>query len=163
MYKKTQNSGVVVNASAEGGASYYGKINNMIELDYYGAFKVVFFKCDWVDMRPNKGIKTDRFGLTSVNFSCLVHTGARIEHEPFVFSSQVDQVFYVTNPKEPAWCWPVIAKPRDYFEMGKEVDTHVDLPTNNPSFPIEEWTSVVRSDLDAEEIDTAHRKRRKAK
>jgi Domain of unknown function (DUF4216) len=67
MYKKTQNSGVVVNASAEGGASYYGKINNMIELDYYGAFKVVFFKCDWVDMRPNKGIKTHRFGLTSVN------------------------------------------------------------------------------------------------
>ena len=47
--RKTQNSSVV-NKSEVGGADYFGKIRDIIELNYYGSFKVVLFKCDWVDV-----------------------------------------------------------------------------------------------------------------
>ena len=38
-YQKTQNSGVMVEAN---GQAYYGILTDIYELDYYGAYKVVF-------------------------------------------------------------------------------------------------------------------------
>ncbi|WVZ64539.1 hypothetical protein U9M48_014039, partial [Paspalum notatum var. saurae] len=35
--------------------------------------------------------------------SRLIHTGEKLEHDPFVFSSQVVQVFYVEDPKAKGW------------------------------------------------------------
>ncbi|KAH0728079.1 hypothetical protein KY284_003944 [Solanum tuberosum] len=60
--RKTQNSGVTLGASITIFASskdknliaadltYYGRIVNIVELDYYGHFKVVLFKCDWYEV-----------------------------------------------------------------------------------------------------------------
>ena len=31
------------------GKTYYGKIVDIIELDYYSEYKVVLFQCDWVN------------------------------------------------------------------------------------------------------------------
>ncbi|XP_020082508.1 uncharacterized protein LOC109706120 [Ananas comosus] len=47
--RKTQNSGVV-NTSEIDGVNYYGRLRDIIELNYYGNFKVVLFKCDWIDV-----------------------------------------------------------------------------------------------------------------
>ena len=56
---KTQNSGVSLTALTSSFASskdcnpalsmvtYYGVIKEIIELDYWGAFSVVLFECDW--------------------------------------------------------------------------------------------------------------------
>lgn len=128
----TQNSGVVVTAKTSsytsasdtnpvlGDIMYYGRILDIIELDYYGNFSVVLFKCEWVDVTKGKGVKIDMFGCTLVNFSNKIHTGEKIEHEPFVFANQVDQVFYIEDHLNPGWSIVRKMKPRDVFELGEE-------------------------------------------
>ena len=110
----TQNSGVV--NLAENGVSY---LSDIFELSYRD-YKVVFFKCDSYDVHHKAGIIRDEFGFTHVNFSRKIHTGEKLEDEPFVFSSQVDQVFYIQNPRSENWNTMVKFKPRDIFDMGGE-------------------------------------------
>ncbi|XP_060202488.1 uncharacterized protein LOC132630922 [Lycium barbarum] len=95
----TQNSGIVISAVTKRFSSgresieqssddmYYDKLVDIIELNYYGKLKVVLFKCIWVDTTLNKGIKIDQFGITSVNFSRLIHTGAKETDEPFILAT----------------------------------------------------------------------------
>jgi len=96
----TQNSGVV--NIAEDGVNYYGRLLDILELSY-ADYKVVLFKCEWSDVHHQAGLRQDEFGFTLVNFSRKIHTGEKLEHDPFVFSSQVQQVFYVHDPKAEAW------------------------------------------------------------
>ena len=55
------------------GQAHYGRLMDIYELDYYGAYKVVVFCCGWVDI--NRGLKTFRNGHARVNFSKFIHTG----------------------------------------------------------------------------------------
>lgn len=116
----TQNSGVV-NIAADG-VNYYGRLSDIIELSYR-EFKVVLFKCDWYDVHHRAGLRKDEFGYTVVNFSRRIHTGDKLEHDPFVFSSQVKQVFYVEEPKAKGWNVVVSVTPRDLFDMGTQVSS----------------------------------------
>ncbi|XP_056688120.1 uncharacterized protein [Spinacia oleracea] len=88
----TQNSGVMVEAD---GVAYYGKVMDIYELNYYGDYKVVLFRCDWVDIR--RGVRTYPNSGVCVNFSKLMHTGRLLQDDPFVFSSQAKQVFYIED------------------------------------------------------------------
>ncbi|KAK5824488.1 hypothetical protein PVK06_019263 [Gossypium arboreum] len=106
---RTQNCGVIVNSSitsyasardsnlVEGNVEYYGLLTDIIELNYYGRWKVVLFRCDWADVNTARGIKEDQIGFTMLNFSRLIHTGQQLKDEPYVFSSQVKQVFYLKD------------------------------------------------------------------
>ncbi|XP_039792276.1 uncharacterized protein LOC120658128 [Panicum virgatum] len=116
----TQNSGIV--NIAEDGVNYYGRLSDIIELSYI-EYKVVLFKCDWYDVHHRVGLQKDDFGFTLVNFSRKIHTGKKMEHDPFVFSSQVEQVFYVEDPKAKGWNVVVRVKPRDLFDMGDELSS----------------------------------------
>jgi hypothetical protein len=52
----------------------------------------VLFKCDWVDSRvQGRWVKTDQFGITSVNLNHLFNTGERLLDEPFIFASQASK------------------------------------------------------------------------
>ncbi|KAK5818416.1 hypothetical protein PVK06_023353 [Gossypium arboreum] len=58
----TQNCGIIVNSSItsyasardsnliEGNVEYYECLTDIIELDYYGKWKFVLFRCDWADV-----------------------------------------------------------------------------------------------------------------
>ncbi|KAK6796469.1 hypothetical protein RDI58_004170 [Solanum bulbocastanum] len=95
---KTQNSGVTLSATIDSFASardpnpidgmviYYGIIQNIIEIDYWGCFSVVLFRCDWFHN------EVDEYGLTRVYFNKKCST-----NDPFVLTSQVHQVFYVED------------------------------------------------------------------
>ncbi|XP_019261156.1 PREDICTED: uncharacterized protein LOC109239086 [Nicotiana attenuata] len=73
----------------DGEVTYCGAIQDIIEIDYWGCFSVVLFRCDWFYN------EIDGYGLTLVNFNRLCNTD-----DPFVLASQVHQVFYVEDPNE---------------------------------------------------------------
>ncbi|KAL4583288.1 hypothetical protein LXL04_007858 [Taraxacum kok-saghyz] len=126
-FLQTQNSGVVVMAKSENYSSsrdrrpvegmnnYYGKLTDIIKLNYSGIIRAVLFRCDWVDI--NRGVMKDG-GTTLVNFSYKDHTGANLTDDPFVFASQVDKVFYSTDSKHMGWEVVRHVKLRDAFDMG---------------------------------------------
>ena len=49
---------------------FYGIINEIWDLDYT-MFKILVFKCDWVDNK--NGIKVDDLGFTLVDFNKIAH------------------------------------------------------------------------------------------
>src|ERR1044072_3666448 len=92
----TQNSGVMVTSSPykfknekDGSVTYYGVLKDILELDYFGRAKFVLFKCEWFQS------KQENFGLILVNFRKMIYKG-----DPFVFATQVRQVYYTEDPSD---------------------------------------------------------------
>ncbi|OMO52139.1 Zinc finger, CCHC-type [Corchorus capsularis] len=165
--RRTQNSGVVATSSTisyasardrnplEGDVNYYGILNDIIELDYYDKFKVVLFRCDWADVNTSRGVKKDQFGFTLVNFSHLIHTGQQLMDEPYVFSSQVKQVFFSEDPMDTGWFVVLHNTPRDLYDMGEEASTDGErrtecFPSVNPSLIDDDDVQWAREDAGIE-------------
>ena len=83
--KKIQNSDVCI--PIVDGNTYYGKLTRIIEVEYYDTTRYVLFKCDWVDIRRERGYKEDQYGFMLVNFKNLIHMRDQITDEPCVLSS----------------------------------------------------------------------------
>ncbi|KAH0652728.1 hypothetical protein KY289_030406 [Solanum tuberosum] len=78
---KTQNSGVFLTSKTSCVAStsdgnlrqaeipYYGKLEDIIEINYNGRFKVVLFKCKWADTRGESRISRKRL-LKKIEVNC---------------------------------------------------------------------------------------------
>ncbi|XP_061347422.1 uncharacterized protein LOC133292947 [Gastrolobium bilobum] len=141
---KTQNSGVYgtfdtrsYSSSKDGqmicgGVPYYGKLIDIIEINYNGLFTVALFKCQWADTTTQRGLKKDKLGFTQVNFSKLIHTGEKEDDEPYIKASEAQMVFYVDDEKETGWSIPVNVKPRDLYDMGEHIMTCTDqFPPQN--------------------------------
>jgi len=99
--------------------TYYGKLEYIIELNYYGHFKVTLFKCKWADTTSGWGLRKDPWGLTCNNFSRLIHTRDREEHDPYIEASQVKMVYYIDDEVNNQWSISVHLKPRDLYDMGE--------------------------------------------
>ncbi|XP_052137356.1 uncharacterized protein LOC127755729 [Oryza glaberrima] len=95
------------------------RLSDIVELSYRN-YKVVLFRCDWYDVHHRAGMKNDEFWFSLVNFSRKIHTGQKLDDDPFVFSSQVEQVFYSEDPKTEGWHVVTRFRPRDLFDMGVE-------------------------------------------
>jgi len=115
--KRTQNSGMCV--PTIDGLTYYGKLTNIIEVECYDRTKYVMFKCDWADTMRGRGYKVDDYGMVLVNFNRLVHRGDQETDDPYVLTSQVDQVFYVEDERNPGWICAVRTKPRNVYDVGQ--------------------------------------------
>ena len=138
-----------------GGVPYYGKLVDIIELNYQGQFTVTLFKCSWENMTTARGITTDELGITSVNFSRLIHTGDSPDDEPYILASEAHQVYYVEDQKHKDWSMVVHLKPRDIYDMGDsdEQFTHEAEPFQHTNFQNllpegDEAFSLVRADED---------------
>ncbi|CAK8572390.1 unnamed protein product [Lathyrus sativus] len=100
-----------------GGVPYYGTLVDIIVLSYDG-FKVPMFKCEWANATNPRGIKIDKLGFTSINFTKLLHYGEHEDNEPYIQASEAQMVFYVDDENEQGWSIPVHLKPRDLYDMG---------------------------------------------
>jgi len=91
--RKTCNNSVCIkrSTSSEFEVDYYGRLEEIIELQYYSEHNIVFlFKCYWYDT-TDRGIKVDpRYGLVEIN-SKARH---RNVNDVFVFTKQCQQVYY---------------------------------------------------------------------
>ena len=114
--------------------TFYGVINQILELDYNHKGNMVLFKCDWFDNRvEDKWVKVDKFGITDVNHKHLIQTGDKLSDEPFILASQAKQVYYVEDPIATDW-WAVRQPPNqrdlyDMFGVGNGNDEQVDEST----------------------------------
>lgn len=118
---KTQNSGVTLTALTPsfssskdknpitGNVNYYGAIEEIIEVNYFGKFSVVLFRCVWFHEEK------DDFGLPKVNFNKLCY-----EEDPFFRADQVHQVFYIQDPIEKGCNYVMKYVPRDLFRINHE-------------------------------------------
>ncbi|WMV50343.1 hypothetical protein MTR67_043728 [Solanum verrucosum] len=161
--RKTQNSGVTVVASTTSFArsedknpialdlTYYGRIVDIIELDYYSHFKVVLFKFEWYK------VEKDIYGLTYVYFNKRCS-----QEEPFVLASQVHQCFYVQDPYDQDRHYVMKTVPRYLFNMSDEFES--DLPQSyenelsehfmGPSIPEDDGeVTLVRTNVPETVID----------
>uniref|UniRef100_A0A803MRX5 DUF4216 domain-containing protein n=2 Tax=Chenopodium quinoa TaxID=63459 RepID=A0A803MRX5_CHEQI len=132
--RKTQCSGVTVTSSMSsftssrdqipvvGDVKYYGVVEDIIELDYFGHFKVVLFRCKWFQ------VEQDEFGLTCANFKRLCYT-----NDPFVMANQVNQAFYVQDSKEKHLHYVMETIPGDLFDMNEESNGDVGVSYWNES------------------------------
>jgi hypothetical protein len=91
--KINQNSGVQTDAYDYDGnrETYYVFKEEIWELEYRENLKVPLFCCQWI--RLSNGVKTNKYGMTNVNFRFLSY-----REQPFVLAKDVTQVFYVNDP-----------------------------------------------------------------
>lgn len=68
-------------------------------------------------------MKKDKRGFTLLNFSHKIHEGRALKDDPFILSSQANQVFYVEDKKDNGWEHVVRVKPRDSYRLGQVQDT----------------------------------------
>ena len=134
--RKTQNIGVTLIASTTSFAiskdenpiatdlTYYGRIVDIVELNYYNHFMVFLFKLYCYE------VKKYVYGLT------YVYINKRFsKEEPFVLASQVHQCFYVQDPYDQDKHYVIKTVPRNLFNMGDEVQSK--LPQSYENEPSE--------------------------
>ena len=116
----TQNSGVVT--VGDEGKVFYGVLTDIMEVKYMSSPPKILFKCIWRDI-GGRGMKIDDYKFTSMNT-----TGTGYEDEPFIFPSQVQQVYYNKNPRNEDWSVVCRWKPRNTYEIPNEVPIENEIP-----------------------------------
>jgi hypothetical protein len=54
-----------------------------------------------------------------VSYNRLVHMGDLVTDDQYVLTSQVDQVFYVEDERNPGWACVVRTKPKNVYDVGQ--------------------------------------------
>ena len=138
---------------------YYGVIEDIWELNYT-QFKILVFRCKWVDNKG--GVKIDENGFTLVDLNKKGDP-----NDQFIFASQAKQVFCVNDPNGGWWSVVLTTKPKLY-DRGDVCDNIKETPSFSRGLP--ESDDIDNEDVayvreDCEEIyveeDTTSRKKRK--
>ncbi|GAA0163741.1 hypothetical protein LIER_19535 [Lithospermum erythrorhizon] len=116
------------------------------------------FKCDWVDI--NRGNMVDEFGFTLVNFNYLLYKENLEAHEPFVLSSQAEQVWYLDDPINLDWKVVISMSRRDHYDVySVDVeDEALNIQQLDDHIPArDEDVGWVRQDVDGVEVSDHER------
>jgi hypothetical protein len=147
-----QNSGVCVEASStefdRGNSilsrdikkSYYGVIEEIWELDYKD-FKIALFRCKWFDV--GHGVRVDESGFTLVDFGRFGH-----EDDPFIFATQVKQIFYIRDPADSRWSIVLQSKRQILGIDNVEDEEEYNQFDENPPFSIGLPTTMRDDNID---------------
>ncbi|XP_020865758.1 uncharacterized protein LOC110224226 [Arabidopsis lyrata subsp. lyrata] len=125
--RKTFNYGVCVKGASSCDSNeepeFYGIVTQILELYYPGivGLRVVLFRCNWYDSTMGKGIRRNKSGIIDVN--CASQYG---KYDPFILSSQADQVCFVSYPrlskKKGDWYAAIRIPPRGKIISSEEED-----------------------------------------
>ncbi|KAJ9555865.1 hypothetical protein OSB04_010479 [Centaurea solstitialis] len=88
-----QNSGVAV--PGIDGFTFYGQLEEIVELHYLNGYSVVLFRCKWFNTDPNKGRSITKNNITSININSEWY-----KDDQFIFATQAKQVFYIEDPSQ---------------------------------------------------------------
>ena len=163
----TQNSGVFVKGDAStGNMGWYGVLKRIICLDFPSGKEVMLFQCVWFDVPAvstsrSRGYNKDEYGIIDI-----VTTRFRYSDEPYILSTQAEQVFYARNVKKPNWCTVLRVQPRNLFAMpeGEGTDNIGELDLESVVLGVEDMnveqqnedvTTWSRSGLEGATIDAS--------
>ncbi|KAJ9543051.1 hypothetical protein OSB04_022758 [Centaurea solstitialis] len=90
MQRTTQNSGVAV--PGVDGFTFYGQLEEILELRYLNGYSVVLFRCKWFNTDPRKGRCVIKNNVTSINISSEWY-----KDDPYILATQAKQVFYIED------------------------------------------------------------------
>jgi hypothetical protein len=76
--------------------TYYGQIEEIWEVEYVG-LNLTLFWCRWVT-NGKRAVSKDKYGYVSVDLRVFGY-----KNEPFVFTNDVEQVFYVPDLAKKNW------------------------------------------------------------
>jgi len=128
---RTQNYVVVVVGETDKenkNTDYYGELTEILELQFIGEKRVIFFRCMWFDVYDQeKGVKMNEYGFVSVNLQRFMKT-----NEPFVLANQASQVFYAEDLSNKGWHVVQKVQPRDSFDiLQKNIDDLEELDNSS--------------------------------
>jgi len=145
--RKTYNSGVCVkgSTSSELEVDYYGRLEEVVELQYHSKQNKVFlFKCYWYDT-TDRGIRVDlHHGLVKINSKARL----RNVNDVFVFAKQCQQVYYTYTPSfrkdrsRVDWLSILKTKPRGRVELVH--DENEDTSVRDEVFQVSELVEPYR-------------------
>ncbi|KAK9048839.1 hypothetical protein SSX86_032194 [Deinandra increscens subsp. villosa] len=102
--RTTQNSGIST-PGLEPGQTYYGVLEEILELTYMREHKVVLFRCKW--------FKTDNQRCVTKNNITSISTQYEwFKEDQYILTTQANQVFYLQDP----------SKRNDYWKVVQEVN-----------------------------------------
>ncbi|RDX89544.1 hypothetical protein CR513_28721, partial [Mucuna pruriens] len=172
---KTKNNGVFLTSNTLCVASkananlrladlpYYGKLEDIIELNYYGFLKVILFRCKWADTTHPRGFRKDAWQFTLVNFSQCIHTGEHEEDDPYIEASQAQMVYYIDDEVNKGWSIVVHMMPRDLYDMREvgeditfESESYHEQDLSNLFTNEIETITFTRNDVDEEFVTISH-------
>ncbi|KAL3638393.1 hypothetical protein CASFOL_017764 [Castilleja foliolosa] len=164
--RKTQNSGIVVDGNhGDETLSFYGVLDDIIQLDYVRGRQIILFKCDWYDLGKKKRTGLQKEG----NIVSVRVDGKWYEEDSYILADQARQVFYINDPKlGKNWRVVIPVSHRHVYDVSEMADEDIDADDvlsvengvyqeNGTNDPLEvglgEIELLRRNDLDQEDID----------
>ncbi|KAL3573194.1 hypothetical protein D5086_027098 [Populus alba] len=159
--RKTYNDGVCVkgSTSSELEVDYYGRLEEVVELQYHSEQNIVFlFKYYWYDT-TNRGIRVDpHYILVEINSKARL----RNINNVFIFTKQCQQVYYTYTTSfrkgrsKVDWLSVLKSKPRGRVELVQ--DENEDTSVRDEVFQVSESVEPyqVSPSIDLEENSNFH-------
>ncbi|CAM8892655.1 unnamed protein product [Rhodiola kirilowii] len=97
----SSSSGVLVKGSCSTNLldNYYGRLAEVVRVNYQGGYQVILFKCHWFSTSEKHRVM-DRNGVVSVDVKSRLKTD-----DVFILASQATQVYYAPNVVNPRSTW----------------------------------------------------------